>query len=241
MSQRVSIVVMAYNEASSLEIVVNEILAFLNQKIKLDYELIIIDDGSTDETGSIAKQLAQINNSIRLIRHSTNLGLGGVYRTGFAESRFDLLTFLPADGQFPPSVIARFIPLLEQFDMVLGYTPERKGPLLSKALSLAERILYRLLFGQIPNFQGVLMFKRSILNQIELKSSGRGWAIILELVIRASREHYKLISIPIEVRPRISGKSKVNNIKTILANLKQAFLLRNYLNSKESTEFRNQK
>ncbi len=73
------------------------------------------------------------------------------------------------------------------------------------------------------------MIRRELLDGLELKSTGRGWAIILELIIRTMRGGYRVISVPTEMRPRMSGKSKVNNPRTILANLKQAFMLRRLL------------
>jgi hypothetical protein len=86
-----------------------------------------------------------------------------------------------------------------------------------------------LLFGSLPRFQGVLMFRRSLLDELELKSTGRGWTVLMELIIRASRGGYRLVSVPTEMRPRMSGKSKVNNLRTIWANLKQVFALRRHL------------
>jgi hypothetical protein len=152
-----------------------------------------------------------------------------VYRTGFVQAQYDLITFFPADGQFPASIIQQFIPYMDNTDMVLGYLPIRGDSLLAKCLSRAERLLYVLLFGGMPKFQGIFMFKRMLLDKFELKSSGRGWAIVMEFIIRTHRGGYRTISLPTEVRPRMSGKSKVNNLPTILANLKQVFILRRYL------------
>ncbi len=156
-------------------------------------------------------------------------GLGGVYTTGFTHAQGDFVTFFAADGQLPATIIKQFIPLMDNADMVLGYLPNRNSSLLAKSLSKAERVLYRLLFGPLPNFQGALMFRRTLLNELELKSTGRGWAVVMELIIRASRAGYRLVSVPTEMRPRISGKSKVNNLPTICANLKQLFALRRYI------------
>lgn len=223
-----SVVVMAYNEVGSLKAVVQEIdrtLAALQRR----YEIIVVDDGSTDGTGAIADRLAQEWDHVRIIHHQINQGLGGVYRTGFKQAQRELVTFFPADGQFPAEIIQQFAPLMENADMVLGYLPNRSSSLLSRSLSAAERVLYRLLFGPLPRFQGVLVFRRSLLDHIELKSSGRGWAIVMELIIRASRSGCKLVSVPTEMRPRASGRSKVNNLPTLWANLQQVFALRRYL------------
>ncbi len=224
----ISIIVMAFNEANSLEVVVREIDSVLTE-LGRAYEVIIVDDGSSDGTQAIADQLAREMGRVRVVHHETNQGLGGVYTTGFAHAQGDFVTFFAADGQLPATIIKQFIPLMDNADMVLGYLPNRNSSLLAKSLSKAERVLYRLLFGPLPNFQGALMFRRTLLNKLELKSTGRGWAVVMELIIRASRAGYRLVSVPTEMRPRISGKSKVNNLPTICANLKQAIALHRYL------------
>lgn len=219
---------MAFNEAASLAVVVLEIVSVLD-KAGQPFEIVIVDDGSTDGTGAIADQLAKEIPHVRVIHHETNRGLGGVYRSGFAQARGDYVTFFPADGQFPAEIIEQFLPLMEDVDMVLGYLPERKGSLVARGLSAVERALYRLLLGPLPKFQGVLMFRRALLDELMLKSSGRGWAVLMELIIRASRRGYRIVSVPTQVRPRISGRSKVNNLPTIWANLQQLITLRHHL------------
>jgi dolichol-phosphate mannosyltransferase len=223
-----SVVVLAFNEEGSLEAVVAEIDSVL-QTIGRDYEVIIVDDGSTDDTGAIADRLARQNIRIRVAHHPINKGLGEAYRTGFALAQGDLITFFAADGEIPAATIKEFTPLMDSADMVLGYLPHRNSSLLAKCLSKAERILFRLLFGSFPTFQGVFMLRRALLSQLELKSRGRGWTVVMELIIRASRGGYKLVSAPTEMRPRMSGKSKVKNLVTIWDNLRQVFVLRRYL------------
>ena len=195
------------------------------QRLGISYELLIIDDGSTDETGEIADDLAQQSGLVRVVHHAPNGGLGAVYRTGFAEARGCYLTFFPADGQFPASSIERFLAVMPSQDMVLGYIPRRPGMVLSRMLSRLERLLYRALFGSLPAFQGVLMFRRGLLEEIGLESQGRGWAVLMELIIRTSREGYRITSIPTGIRPRFAGDSKVNNFRTIWANLIQVLEL----------------
>lgn len=219
---------MTYNEAGSLEKVIKEIAEYLIE-LQQPYEIVIINDGSTDGSSRLADELSENIDHVRVIHHATNLGLGGVYRTGFSTAWGDYLTFFPADGQFPAGIIRQFYPMMAKADMVLGYIPNRKSSWLAKSLSALEKMLYFLLFGPLPKFQGIIMFKRQLLAEIELKSSGRGWAVLLELIIRAHRGGYKIVTLPTGLRPRMSGNSKVNNFPTIWANLRQAFELRRYL------------
>ncbi len=227
-SATISVIIMAFNEAGSLEDVVREMDSTLTE-MGNPYKILIVDDGSSDGTEAIAERLAEQLAEVRVIHHKTNQGLGAVYRTGFAQAQGDFVTFFPADGQFPATIITQFRPLMNNADMVLGYVPNRQSSLLAKLLSTMERVLYRLLFGSLPEFQGILMFRRNLLHDLELKSTGRGWAVLMELIIRASRGSYTLISVPTEMRSRMSGVSKVKNISTIWANLRQMILLIRYL------------
>ena len=97
--------------------------------------------GLQDGTGALADRLAKDVAGVRAVHHVPNQGLGGVYRTGFKEARQDFLTFFPADGQFAPEILARFVPLMADHDLVLGYLPEgRKGLALVAAPRPARRL-----------------------------------------------------------------------------------------------------
>ena len=216
-------------------------------------DCIIVDDGSDDGTGAVADELAggasdePANqapgespghapdespghaSTVSAIHHEANLGLGGVYRTGFAAARGRYLTFFPADGQFPATIIEQFVPLMESHDLVMGYLPERPTTVTARALSWIERVLYRVLFGSFPQFQGIFMVRRALLEEIDLYSSGRGWGIVMELVLKTTRGDYRTVSVPTEIRPRTTGRSKVRNLRTIWANLKQLLTIRRYL------------
>lgn len=224
-SEGISVVVMAYAEAASLAGVVAEIREAL-VGLGRPFEVVIVDDGSHDGTGGIADAIARDNPAIRVVHHGTNRGLGGVYRTGFSEARQAFVTFFPADGQFSAGILGQFLPLMDETDFVLGYLPPARRAPVARLLSWAERVLYRLLFGRLPRFQGILMFRRVVLEKIPLTSAGRGWAVLMELLIRASRAGCRMRSVPIELRPRRSGMSKVQNVRTITSNLKQVLELR---------------
>ena len=230
----VSCVVMAYNEAPSLGATARELHGVL-RALGAPCEMLIVDDGSSDGTGEIADALARELDApaaavrVRVVHHRPNLGLGGVYRTGFAESSGEYVTFFPADGQFPATIIRDFLPRAIGADLVLGYLPERKSSVVAKTLSAVERLLYAALFGRLPRFQGILMLRRAVLADVALKSAGRGWAVVMELIIRTKRGGYRIVSVPNTLRPRAHGRSKVNNVRTIWANFRQVVALREHL------------
>src|SRR5213079_1947169 len=133
--------------------------------------------------------------------------------------------------QFPATIIHDFYPLMADHDLVLGYLPQRASSPLAKGLSAAEKVLSRFLFGPMPRYQGVFMVRRQVLQGLTLHTSGRGWGVVMEMVLRIFRGPYRVTSLPTTLRPRLSGQSKVNNLRTIWTNLKQAFALRHTLRS----------
>jgi glycosyltransferase involved in cell wall biosynthesis len=219
---------MAFNEAASLGAVTSEIHGEL-ARLGTGHELLIVDDGSSDGTGKIADEMAATLPGVRVCHHDVNRGLGGVYRTGFTQARGDLITFFPADGQFPATIISCYLAAIDEVDMILGTLPERDRPLAGRLLSLAERLLLRALFGRFPRFQGILMFRRTLLDGTRLVSQGRGWTVLMELILRQARAGARIKNIPITLRPRADGVSKVNNLRSITSNLRQVLALRLHL------------
>jgi dolichol-phosphate mannosyltransferase len=235
----VSVVVMTYNEAESLADVVREIRDEL-AGLDATYEVLVVDDGSNDGSATVADTLAADDARIRVIHHQANAGLGGVYRTGFTQSRGRYLTFFPADGQFPARIIGQFLPLMQNHDLVLGYIPQTRTSMVGKFLSATERILYTLLFGGFPRFQGIMMLRRELLHELRLVSTGRGWAIVMEFILRASHGGYRIASEPTAYRPRMHGTSKVNNLRSISSNFTQLLALRCRMWGSGTADFRTQ-
>jgi Glycosyl transferase family 2 len=229
---------MAFNEAGNLEPVVREICGALAALPAAAHEVMIVDDGSSDGTGALADRLAGELAGVRVVHHPENRGLGGVYRTGFEGARRDLVSFFPADGQFPADILQTFYPLMVSHDLVLGYLPNRDGSLVARGLSAAEKALYRLLFGPMPRYQGVFMVRRAVLASIALETNGRGWGVVMEMVLRVARGGHRVTSVATSLRPRLSGVSKVNNPRTVLVNLQQALALRRTLRRFDSRSTR---
>ncbi len=219
-----SVLVMAYNEVATLESVVQE-LAGEARTTCGRFEILIVDDGSTDGTGPLADRLAGAMPEVRVVHLPRNSGIGEVLRTGYREARNDLVAVFPADGQCPAASLKPFVALMASHDLVLAYIPKRKNPPLATLLSKAERLLMHFLFGPMPRFQGTYMFRRAVLDRFRLTSQGRGWLIQMELILRAQRAGCRIVSVPTEVRSRVSGSSKATSLRSVVANLKQVLPL----------------
>jgi glycosyltransferase involved in cell wall biosynthesis len=224
----ITAVVMTYNEAATLSATVEEIHSAL-VALGRPFEVIIVDDGSTDASPSVARALSERLPEVRVATHEENLGLGSVYRTGFREAKRELVTFFPADGQFPASIIGQFASAIEGHDAVFG-TLDNPVVFVGRVLNRAERLFYLALFGGFPRFQGIVMFRRRILDEVPLRApGGRGWAVLMELILRISRGPYRYTNAVTTLRARRSGHSKVRNLRTIWVNLRQAVALRRLL------------
>jgi len=224
----ITVAIMCYNEAPSLEHVVTEIREQL-ERMGHVHEIVIIEDGSTDGSREIAQRLSREHACVRVVQHPVNLGLGAVYRDGFTCGRMDVGTLFPADGQFEPSIIPQFVRRIQEgADLVLGYIPglHANRSFMGWFFSWSERLLYKILFGKFPEFQGIMMFRRPLIDTIPLTCKGRGWMIQMELILRLQKKGCRIVGEPTGLRARMSGASKVMNLKSILSNLGQVFVLR---------------
>lgn len=216
-----TVIMFAYNEGENIEPVVNETVRHLEQRKTAwldDYQLVLVDDGSNDDTATKIDGLAKGNARILPLSHGTNRGIGHAVKTGFAAARMDYVTILPADGQVTVSEIDKLVPgVLDGADFVVGFYTQRQAVdgLFRMILSRGLRAWMRVLLGVRQPMDGVYLFKRSLLKQLRLTSDT--FFVNLELPIRAERQGLDLRSVPVEVHPRRSGQSKVLGLQKIAA------------------------
>jgi hypothetical protein len=173
--------------------------------------------------------LAAVLPSMRVFHHDTNRGIGEVYRTGFGAAAGDSITFLPADGQFPATIVTQFAALMPDADLVAGYFTDIRRSVPARVLSSCERLLYWTMFGNLPAFKGIMMFRRSLLADLGIEPHGRGWGVLMEILVKAHRAGMRITSVPTPLRAREIGHSKVTNLRNVYANLAQAIELRRSL------------
>ena len=134
MPKSLSIILLAYNEASSITMAVDDIHRFCRQSA-LTYEIIIVDDGSSDQTGELARHLMRDN--VRLISHARNLGMGASMQDGYNAAICDYMVALPGDRQLRADSLSAFLPHATEDTVVLGRYPAphsgRRRALMSKA------------------------------------------------------------------------------------------------------------
>lgn len=201
----VSIAVMCYNEAELLRDMVNRVLAVLH-KLGGRFEILIVDDGSTDGSGPIADELAVEHTQVRVLHHNPNLGIGHVLINGYRHTTGDIVAILPADLQFAPEDLPKAMEALREVDVVNIRRPDRRDPLMRKLISRFDETLVGLLFGVwIKDLHWVKLYRRSVLDRLTIVS--RTPMVDTELLIRAQKAGAKIVHLSLPHHPRTAGRS----------------------------------
>jgi glycosyltransferase involved in cell wall biosynthesis len=208
MSEGISVFFPAYNDEASIAGLVGDALAVL-PSLTDDFEVIVVDDGSTDGTGAVLDELARADSRLRVVHHQTNGGYGAALRTGFASATKELVFYTDGDGQYDVRELARLRPLLGQgVDIVNGYKIQRADGWQRKAVGAVYNRLAHLLFS-IPirdvdcDFR---LLRRRAVEQVELVSSSG--SICVELVHKLHRSGCVFVEVPVQHRPREHGRSQ---------------------------------
>jgi glycosyltransferase involved in cell wall biosynthesis len=198
------------------------------------YELIIVDDASTDATARMADELAATDSHVRVIHHPTNRKLGGSIKTGFASATGELVLYSDADLPFDMGEIAKAIRIMRLYDadIVSAFRHDRTGEgSVRKVYTFFYNWLIRLMFGvrlRDINFAFKLC-RRRIFDHITLKSEGS--FIDAELIIRAKKLGFEVTQFGVDYFPRTRGSSTLSSPKIIIKVLQEMYALRQELRS----------
>jgi glycosyltransferase involved in cell wall biosynthesis len=215
MNQGISVFFPAYNDEASIAGLVGDALEVL-PSLTDDFEVIVVDDGSTDGTARVLDELARKAGRVRVVRHESNRGYGAALRTGFASATKELVFYTDGDGQYDVRELARLRPLLgEGVDIVNGYKLQRADGWQRKALGAAYNGLAHLLFS-IPirdvdcDFR---LLRRRAVERVELVSSSG--SICVELVHKLHRSGCVFAETPVRHRPRAHGRSQFFTVRRV--------------------------
>jgi glycosyltransferase involved in cell wall biosynthesis len=207
-----------FNEEENIDHAINAAVEALT-KYTDDYEIIIVDDASTDASPMLVARRVAENPHIHMIRHEKNRKLGGALKTGFGAATKDLVLYMDADLPFDPDVLGRAIRAMQMTgaDVIAGYRHDRtlEGPRRA-VLSYVYNALIGVLFGwphRDINFSFKLM-KREVLEAIDLKSEGS--LIDAELIVKAKNRGFAIQQIGLDYFPRIRGTSHLSSPGVVL-------------------------
>jgi glycosyltransferase involved in cell wall biosynthesis len=214
-----------WNEGKNIEQVVAKAIPIAKQ-VADKWEIIMVDDGSSDNTAEIAKDLAAKNPKLRLISHQPNRGYGAALKEGFANSKYQLVVFNDGDGQFDFSEVSKFLNKINNADIVIGHRKRRvDNPfrhILMNLLKVWDLALFGFYFKDIDC--GFKLFKKEALQKIQpLKSEGA--MITTEILAKAKKAKLKIVEVEVNHYPRIYGDQSGGNLRVIVRAVRESLSL----------------
>ena len=201
------------------------------------WELLVVNDGSVDDTLEIAKECERNDSRIKVITHKTNQGYGASLKTGFYSSKYPWIAFIDSDGQFNFGEIKNFIGRQEETnaDLVIGYYKKRKVSFVKKITSKLWEALVFILFGlRVKDIDcGFKLISKKVIDCIPRLESERGAFISSELLIKAKKKNFKIVEIPVTHYPRLKGKGTGRKLNVIIKSFADLFRLWKKLNNNE--------
>lgn len=223
-----------WNEEENIESIVSKAIK-IAPTVANKYEIIIVDDGSDDNTLNIAQSLAKLSSNIRVISHSPNRGYGAAIKEGLETAKYEYIVFTDGDGQFDFSEISHFIPEIKNADIVIGFRKKRrdrkllKRLLLMNLLKFGDYVLFGFKFRDIDC--GFKMFRKSAVKAISpLRSEGA--MITTEILAKAKRKKLKIAQVGVTHYPREHGIQTGANLPVIIRAILESLTLWLDINNK---------
>lgn len=209
MAQGLSVILPAFNEQESLRLAVTRVMATLDDLVD-DFELIVVDDGSTDRTGELTVELLEEHPArLRVLRHVRNRGYGAAIRSGFEAAVMELVFYTDADNQFDVSDLAHFLPLIKEYDVVVGFRVYRYDTVVRSMLSWIYNLIVRILFRvKVRDVDCAFkLFRREVIEAITIETDD--FFVDAELVAKARRWNFRLLEKGVRHYPRQAGETTV--------------------------------
>jgi dolichol-phosphate mannosyltransferase len=207
--RRISVVLPAYNEEANIARQATSVAEVLEDLKFDDYEILVVDDGSTDRTGSITEELTSGWPKLRLLTHETNRGYAQALRTGFTAAQMPLVFYTDADNQFDVRELKNLLPAIDDYDIVSGFRIYRFDPLSRLILSWGYNLLVRILFRiRIRDVDCAFkLFRRGVFDRIHIES--KKFFVDTEILAKAAKLDLRMTEIGVRHYPREAGESTV--------------------------------
>jgi glycosyltransferase involved in cell wall biosynthesis len=219
--ESIAISLIAYNEEEAIGPLIADCITVL-EKLTTDYEILVVNDGSTDRTRDIVLDYSKKNEKIHLVDHPMNLGFGPTLCDAFQKPTKSTILFLPGDGQIAPSVLPALLAQLASHDYVLGWRKDRQDQGFRKILSgLYNLFISLLLRKRVHDVDSIVLVKRKVVQPLTLRSTGA--FLHAELLLRTARRGFSWVEEPIPHRARQGGVSKAVRMPVLLSVIRDAW------------------
>lgn len=213
----VSVVVPARNEEGNLESCLDVLVAALEKRFDR-WEIIIVDDGSTDRTGTLADRLASEIHGVRAV-HTGGRGFAAAYRHGLELARGRYVGLIPGDNEVTAESVGAIFDAVETADVVIPFTANQHArPWLRRALSRTFTTAVNVLFGhRLHYYQGPCVYPTELVRRLPVTTTG--FAFLAEMLVRALGAGYRGVEVPMQIQPRAAGTSTAvswHNVVTAL-------------------------
>ena len=214
MNCKISVIMPALNEEANIQRAVQNVAEALS-KMGIIGEIVVINDGSSDGTSDIVRELTEIYPFLRMLEHSEPMGIGASFMDGVRSARGEIVTMLPGDGENDAFEILRYLPLMEHVDVVVPFihnTDVRSRG--RRILSALYRTIINLSFRMLLNYtNGTVIYRRCLLQDIDLKANGFFYQT--ELLIKCIKRGYFYAEVPCRLERRTQGGSKALNLSAL--------------------------
>jgi glycosyltransferase involved in cell wall biosynthesis len=202
---RLSLVFPVFDEAPNLGELLETALQ-IAARLAVDYEIVLVNDGSRDGSDAVIDAWCQASPRIRAVHHGSNLGYGAALRSGLAAARGELVFFSDADLQFDLSEIEKLLEHTDDFEIVAGYRDPRRDPWPRRVIAATWGALVRTLFDlRVRDIDCAFkVFQRRVLDEVELTSLGA--FVNTELLVRARAAGHRIRQVPVSHRRRRWGR-----------------------------------
>lgn len=221
----------AYNEEDNIANTVSQTIDVLKSLKLADYEVIVVDDGSTDRTAAVVQKLTAKDSKIRLIRHSYNRGYGAALKTGFSSAKFDWVAFTDSDGQFDFREINKFLAHVPDYQVVAGYRKKRSDSKFRRTMAFLLRIWDTILFGlNLKDVDcGFKLIKKSVIDKV-FPLITESAITETEMMVKIYRSGFPIKQIGVNHHSRTGGIQTGGNFKVIFKAVIESLKLFFYFN-----------
>lgn len=206
----------AYNEEGNIQQTVLDAKKVLVD-VAEEWEIIVIDDGSSDQTKAIVEKLGKEDSRIKVISHKKNQGYGGALKTGYKSSKYPWVAFTDSDGQFDFAEISKFLKLTSKADLILGYRLKRADSVLRKLYTVVwSRVLPRVLLGlKVRDYScGFKLIKKKVFDSVQ-PLVGEEKVTQIEMLTKAQRQGFTFSEVGVNHYPRAAGTQTGASLKVV--------------------------